>query len=274
MKHVKLLILSIISFYCCEKETPLVPDYNPGRLIEITNETHDLGLTQHKYEYVNNSIIDKYYFQDSEVFITNNYFDQGELKKIYYSFENSTEDFFIDSISFTYSNPKIIEVTYSDGNPDTTLYHIENGKIRYSTNKPASSGTDWRIDSYFDWRGDNLIKYEVHTWFLRPSPIIRTYSFQYTQIENPLYYSNIPRLMKEFTNPAGGNRFELSDLIPKCSRNLPSIINIYDDYIPEQDRYTLETKTFPNANKPYKVKITHSNHNVDYYDYLLSYEKL
>jgi hypothetical protein len=272
-------ILNLIVFVVllsCKKEIIEVPDYQPGRITEISYETGELGLTSHNYEYAENEVIDKYYFSSPEVFISKYHFNNDQLVKVYYSLENTNEVFYIDSLTYIYSDSLIMEVNhYTDNSCDTIVYFIENGKIISSTNKPESTSSDGRIDCFYVWNGDNLIRYEEQIWFFRESPIVTSYVFQYTAIENPLFYSNIPKLMSEFIPPQGGRYYELAELVPKCSKNFPLKVTIYYNYIPgTEDIYSFESKTFQNDNKPYKVRVVHTQYFTDYYDYFLTYEEL
>jgi hypothetical protein len=82
--------------------------------------------------------------------------------------------------------------------------------------------------------------------------------------------------MKEFSNPYNHSD-ELTDLIPKCSKNFPLKRTIIMDgplwdeatIFPE---YTFECKTFQYSNKPYEVKMI-DKHEI-YFDYSLTYEVL
>lgn len=277
----KRFILNLIVFFIllsCKKESieaPDVPDYQPGRLTEISYETVELGLTYHNYEYIENNIIDKYYFSSSEVFISKYQFINDKLEKVYYSFENTNNTYYLDSLTYIYSDSLIMEVNhYTDNSCDTVVFYIEDGEIVFSTNRPESTSTDARIDRYYKWSGDNLIQYIEHSWafgYCFETNCI----FQYSTLKNPLFYSNIPKLLSEFIPPQRGRYYELAELVPKCSKNFPSKVTIHYNYISDiQDIYSFESKKFRNDNKPYMVKLIHSEYSTDYYDYFLTYEIL
>ena len=276
MKKIVLILLVFIAIHSCEKENQdaNIPDYQPGRLTKISFETPTQELTYHNYEYAENDIIDRYHYISHADFVSTYHFQSDHLKTVYYSYEGTSEEYYIDSIEYTYSPSQIIEITYMENSRDTVIYFIENGKIRSSTNKSPTSDSGWRTDSYYYWTGNNLTKYEVHNWFLRPSPIVNTYIYEYSEIENPLFHSNIPRLMKDLGS--GGDLHELSDIIPKCSKNLPSQLSIYISTIPDfEEIYYLKSETFPNINKPYMVRVNQTYYGSQYsYEYFLDYERL
>ncbi len=272
-----IVLLAIIS---CKKQSEEVkdevPDYLPGRLTEISfesYETNELRLSYHNFEYAENEVIDKY-FAFPEVYISKYRFDANYLEKVHCSLENSNELLlYIDTTTYIYTESNITEINqYTNNTSDTIVYFIENGKIIFSTNRHASSSTDGRIDHYYRWNGDNMIQFIEYIWFMREYPLETKCIFEYTGIENPFFYSNIPKLMCEYGSPQGGRY--LADLVPKCSKNFPLKTTIYYNYIPNADTYTFESKVFYGANKPYQVRVVHTQYVTDYYDYFLTYEEL
>lgn len=279
MKYLISTTLVLIVLISCNKETEDVPDYLPGRLIEISHEAFSLGLVYHKFEYADDKITDLYRFNSPQTFISKYNFKYNLLSKVYFSFENTNEEYFgRDSLIYNYSDSFIIETNYFNNESHKEIYELENGKIISSSWKTD----DLRrfVDHYYEWSGNNLIRCEKQFWLhTRPTPIITEYVYEYSNIENPFYFNNIPRIMKEFSNPYN-NFDELTDLIPKCSENFPVKLTIKDSLYEGRTifkSYDFECKTFPNTNKPYEVKMLTIKNDGSYgrqVDYFFTYEEL
>ena len=274
MKQILIILSGFIVLISCNKENENVPDYQPGRLTEVSHEAFSLGLVYHKYEYSGEDVTDLYYYSSPKVYISKFHFENKQLKEIHYSIENSNKEYFYtDSISYSYSDTLVIETKYFEDESHEEFYLMKNGKIISST---WQDGSNKFLDYYYEWSGDNLIRIVKEFWFGSPlTANITEYVFEYSDIENPFYFSNIPRIMKEFNNPYN-NFDELTDLIPECSMNFPLTLTIIEDG-PLWDgptifqKYMFDCKTFPYMNKPYEVKMINKN-NVSV-DYSLTYEK-
>ena len=215
MKQTTLIFLAFITLYSCNKEADDVPNYLPGRLTQVSHEENELGLVYHKYEYFGQDITDLYYYSSPKIYISKYHFKDKLLNKIHYSFENTIKEYFnTDSLSYTYSDTLIVEKNYSDNESHEEFYLVKNGKIISSS--WFLDGATKFVDFFYDWSGDNLIRIERQWWYGVPlTANITEYVFEYSDIENPFYFSNIPRIMKEFNNPYNHSD-ELTDLIPKC----------------------------------------------------------
>lgn len=278
MKLTTLILFVLITLYSCNKESDDVPGYQPGRLVEVSHEASGLGLVYHKFEYSGEDVTDLYYYSSPKIFISKYHFNENQLKNIYYSFENTNKEYFYsDSIVFYYSDNLVIETNYGEGENHKEFNVLKNGKIISSSWTIGVS--EKFLDFYYEWSGDNLIRIEKQWWFGVPlTANITEYAFEYSDIENPFYFNNIPSLMKEFNNPYN-NFDELTDLIPKCSKNFPSKLTITAEgaiwEVPTIiGNYSFECKIFPNANKPYEVKTTDVTYWERQVDYFLTYEKL
>lgn len=273
MKNIISTILIIFALISCSKDIEDIPDYLPGRLTEVSHEAYSLGIVFHKYEYSGEDITDSYYYSSPKIFISKYNFENKQLKEIHFSFQNTDPEYDLtDSIKYIYSDSSVIEkyFDYSDGHSE--VYGLKNGKIISSTwDYPNKI-----IEFYYEWKGDNLVRIVNEFWYGFPlTANITEYVFEYSDIENPFYLSNIPQIMKEFTNP-NNHVAELTEFIPKCSKNFPLKLTIIKDG-PLWDgptvfqKYTFECKTFLNANKPYEVKLK-VNDNI-LMEYFLTYEE-
>ncbi len=216
---------------------------------------------------------DLYCYSSPKIFISKYRFNNKQLKEIHFSFENTSNEYDLtDSIKYIYSDSLVVENYFDYGEGHKEFYGLKNGKIISSSwNLPYKF-----IEFYYEWKGDNLIRIVNEFWLqTRSTPIITEYVYEYSDIENPFYFSNIPRIMKEFTNPH--NIFdELTDLIPKCSKNFPLKLTVIKDGPTIFREFFFECKTFLYANKPFEVKMTQtrtSGFEIQH-DYYLTYEEL
>jgi len=282
MKQLLLILLGLFVFTSCFKDEDDVPGYQPGRLTKVSHEAYSLGQVYHKYEYSGETITDLYSYSPPKTFISKYKLENEQLKEIYYSFENTSAEYFnTESVIYFYTDTLVVEKNYTENESYEELLTLKNGKIISSV--WSTNGVTNFINFYYEWSGDNLIGMVNEFWYGLPLTANTTeYIYEYSDIENPFYFSNIPLLMKEFDNPYN-NFDELTDLIPKCSRNFPSKLTvIYDGSLWDGPtvfyKYIFECKTFPDANKPYEIKmITTYEAGLDLdrqVDYFLTYEDL
>ena len=143
MKQTTLMLFVLITLYSCNKESDDVPDYQPGRLTEVSHEAFELGLVYHKYEYSDEDVTDLYYYSSPKVYISKFHFKDKQLKEIHYSFENTSNEYSItDSISYSYSDTLVIETHYGEGGNHEEFNVLKNGKIISSSWTTGVSGVN------------------------------------------------------------------------------------------------------------------------------------
>lgn len=278
MKQTAFVLVTIIFLYSCHSETDDFPNYEPGRLIEVSHEENELGLVSHKYQYNGENITDRYYYASQKIYISEFQLEDGLLQEIHYSFENTENEYYeIDSVKYTYSENQIVETRYRDNDCHDVHYTLSNGKVVSCIWK--SDESKLYSEYSYKWSGDNLVRVENQYSFVYPVVAgTITYVFEYSDIENPFYYSNIPRIMEEFKNPYV-HAYELNDLVPKCSYNFPIQLTItkgspaYDEPITTGE-YTFDCRLFPNDNKPFQVKVINTAYYESVVKYTLTYEVL
>jgi hypothetical protein len=275
MKKAIWIFLSAVILFSCEKETTEIPDYKPGKLTKISNETSAQGSVFHQYEYSDNSVIEKFYYSSPEVFISKYHFKNNRLENVIYSFGNTEKKNQTDSLKFTHEGTIITHLVHSSSYlKDTILHFYKNGKISSSARKISSGSNSGRQEYFHEWNGDNLTKYESQIWFMGENPFTTSYNFKYSEIENPLYIPDFPIFIVSQQNLSVGTDINLAGLIPKCSKNLPSEIMIKNNVFPEQvTLYSLECELFSTANKPKMIRVNQTKPYTRIIKYSLEYEK-
>jgi hypothetical protein len=126
MKQMLIILSGLIVLISCNKENDGVPNYQPGRLTEVSHEASSLGLIYHTYEYSGEDVTDKYYYSSPKVYISKFHFKNKQLKQIHYSVENSNKDYSpTDSIIYSYSDSLVTETSYFEDESHKEFYLLK-----------------------------------------------------------------------------------------------------------------------------------------------------
>ncbi|OQX79292.1 MAG: hypothetical protein B6D64_05055 [Bacteroidetes bacterium 4484_276] len=252
----------------CDKDKHSIPEYTPGRLLGVYNQT-SIHPQYYEYEYMLDRIKIK-----RQKYNKNRVYDyklrENNIEKIYFNREESTYNLSLDSVIYLYNNDTIIEYShYRNEIIDSSTYVTNSGNVELIiSNNPYSEDI---IDSCIIlWDNNNLIKYEVFQ--IANSQIIDTYScsFQYTDIKNPFFRTNIPKVLK--TGPYVLYTPDIAYFVPGCSRLFPSEI-IWSNIGSHLLVYTIDINSYVNG-KIYDIRVNIEIDNFSvYYDYRFEYEE-
>lgn len=253
MKKTLILASAVAMIFSCSKEEE-APSYTPGRLTRIYIPEHE-DLSPTTYEYQENKVI-RTLFRSDKGDKSKYYFESGLLAKVINIHDDqiSGNYFATDSLVYDYQSSYIREIaSFHNGSTDTTYYYLNSGKVEYSIVRKEGYFFNENVDydsCSFTWSEDNLTKFEVFRVKGGDATNFQSIIFEYSNMNNPLFYSNIPKISKTFSDITRGASFW--EFTPNCSKLCPNSVTVYSNGTEILKRW-YDFKTFAD-NVPYQVK--------------------
>jgi hypothetical protein len=269
MKRLVFGIIGLSVLISCTKDPNDLPEYTPGKLTGVYSNSGNDGL-YHEYKYSGNKIFDKYHIFE-EIFTTTFEFDSELLVKIDYQ-SNKTVDLTMDSSLFFYNNDSITEYIINNAiKVDSAIYLTSSNKV-VAIIKKRNYDYGYEKDSMaIEWNGDNLTKITEYRYSESNLISTFTYAYEYSEIENPFFSTNIPRI--PFINNFNIYGLHIGDLMLNNSKLFPYKITITEN---DNQKGVFEFEfTSMIQDKPYEVRMNVGETSpTAYTDYQFEYEKL